>query len=71
MSVTKFLKPGKTNAEDRMNFVVYWAEYVRTHPDQEWSRQQKVLIDSQITNARQHPLSPKQYLRIKGEKFKE
>ena len=43
-----FMKPGKTNKEDRLNFVDYWAEYVRTHSDEEWSRQQNVLIDSQI-----------------------
>ena len=46
------LEPGKTNKEERMNFVEYWAEYVRTHPDREWSRQQNILIDGQIKNAR-------------------
>ena len=40
------LKPGRNNIEDRMNFVKYWAEYVRTHPDKDWSRQQAVLINS-------------------------
>ena len=63
----KWLKPGKDNKEDRMNFVEYWAEYVRTHPDKDWSRQQKILIDSQIKNARQLKLTPKEYLKIKGE----
>jgi hypothetical protein len=43
-----FMKPGKTNKEDRMNFIKYWAQYIRTHSDKEWSSQQKVLIDSQI-----------------------
>ena len=38
--------------KDRDWFVRYWAEYVRTHPDKVWSRQQKVLIDSQIANSR-------------------
>lgn len=67
----KYLKPGKNNREDRMNFVEYWAEYVRTHPDKDWSRQQKVLIDSQIKNARElKPLSVKEYLEIKGIKEK-
>ncbi|MBS3074058.1 hypothetical protein J4447_01240 [Candidatus Pacearchaeota archaeon] len=42
-----FMKPGKDNREDRMNFVKYWAEYVRTHSDKEWSRQQNIVIDSQ------------------------
>lgn len=32
----------------RMKFVKFWAEYVRTHSDKEWSKQQNVVIDSQI-----------------------
>jgi len=44
----EFMKPGKTNKEDRINFVKFWANYVKTHSDKEWSRQQNVLIDSQI-----------------------
>ena len=47
----KHLKPGKTNKEDRLNFICYWAEYIRTNPDEKWSTQQKKLIDSQISNA--------------------
>jgi len=43
-----FLKPGKTNKEERLNFVKFWAEYVRTHPDKEWSKQQNIVINSQI-----------------------
>ena len=64
----KWLKPGKTNKEDRMNFVEYWANYVRTHPDKEWSRQQNIVINSQIQNARNSKLSAEEYLKIKGEK---
>ena len=44
----KYLKPGKTNEEDRLNFVKFWAEYVREHSDADWSRQQNILIDSVI-----------------------
>ncbi len=43
-----FMKPGKNNKEDRINFVKYWANYVKTHPDKEWSRQQNIVINSQI-----------------------
>ncbi|MFC4407888.1 hypothetical protein [Haloarchaeobius iranensis] len=28
-----------------------WAEYVRTHDDAEWSRQQNKLINSQLQSA--------------------
>lgn len=38
----------KKNREERMEFVRFWAEYVREHPDKEWSEQQKDLIDSQM-----------------------
>jgi len=45
-----FMKPGKDNKEDRINFVKFWANYVRTHSDVEWSEQQNILIDSQMVN---------------------
>lgn len=48
-----FMKPGRTNREDRLNFVEFWANYVRTHSDEEWSRQQNVLIDSVIKETRE------------------
>ena len=63
----KYLKPGKDNKEERMNFVEYWAEYVRTHPDKDWSRQQNVLINSLMQNAKNYKLTKEEYLRIKGE----
>jgi len=44
----EFMKPGENNREDRLNFVNFWANFIRTHSDEEWSRQQKILIDSQI-----------------------
>ena len=58
----------KINDEDRMWFVEYWANYVKTHSDKEWSRQQNVLINSLMQNAKNSKLTPKEYLRIKGEK---
>jgi len=39
------------NSEERMKFIEFWAEYVRTHSDKEWSKQQNVIIDSQIEHA--------------------
>lgn len=47
-SERKFLKPGKSNREERLNFVRFWVEYVKNHSDKDWSRQQNVLIDSQM-----------------------
>jgi len=43
-----FMKPGKTNKEDRINFVKFWVKYMKSHSDKEWSRQQNVVIDSVI-----------------------
>ena len=48
-----FMKPGKTNKEDRLNFIEFWANYIRTHTDEEWSKQQNVLIDSQIKGVKE------------------
>ncbi len=58
----------KRNTEERLKFIDLWAEYVRTHPDKDWSAQQKVLIDSQIKGAKNYPLTKDEYLKIKGEK---
>ena len=63
----KWLKPGRDNKEERMNFVDYWADYVRTHAAKDWSTQQNVIINSQIQSARSIKLTPRQYLEIKGE----
>ena len=64
----KYLKPGKDNKEERMNFVKYLANFVRTHSDKEWSRQQNILINSLMQNAKNSKMTPQQYLKIKGEK---
>ncbi len=56
----KWLTPGKNNQEERDNFVKFWAEYVRTHPDDNWSKQQKMLIDSQIKGARKNSINPEE-----------
>lgn len=41
----------KKNQQERNIFIDFWANYVKTHPDKDWSRQQNVLIDSQIKSA--------------------
>ena len=43
-----FLEPGKDNKEDRINFVKFWANYVKTHSDEDWSEQQNIIINSQM-----------------------
>ena len=41
------------NFKDRIWFIKYWANYIRTHPDEEWSKGQAVLINSQIQSVRE------------------
>ncbi len=41
------------DVEERRTFIKQWAEYVRTHDDEEWSRQQKIVVDSQLKSARE------------------
>ena len=36
------------NFKDRLDFIDYWVNYIKTHSDGEWSKRQNVLIDSQI-----------------------
>ncbi len=50
-----FMEPGKTNEEDRKNFIKLWVKYMKSASDEEWSKQQNVIIDSQIKNA-SHPV---------------
>ncbi len=51
-SLEELKKERASNFKERRWFVKYWAEYVKTHSDEDWSRQQNILIDSQIKNAR-------------------
>lgn len=50
------------NREERMKFVELWAEYVRNNPDEDWSRQQKVVVDSQLKGIN---LKAEEYLKMK------
>ena len=34
------------NRKERLWFIDLWANYVKTHPDEEWSRQQNIIINS-------------------------
>lgn len=45
-------KEKSENFKERLWFINYWTEYIKSHSDEDWSKQQKVLIDSQIENSR-------------------
>ncbi len=39
------------NQRERFQFILKWAEYVRTHDDKEWSKQQNIIINSCLETA--------------------
>ena len=52
------------NQKQRIEFVKFWADYVLTHDDKDWSRQQNVIINSCLKTA---SMTAEQFLRMKGE----
>jgi len=62
------LKGSNDNREARMNFVTYWAKYIRSNPDSVWGEQHKSFINSLMQIAKHYPFSPRQYLEMRGEK---
>lgn len=50
------------NQEQRFEFIDLWAEYVKTHDDKDWSRQQNIIINSNLKSAN---MTKEQYLKMK------
>ncbi len=40
-----------TNQRQREEFIDFWVEYIKTHSDEEWSRQQNILLNSALKAA--------------------
>jgi len=36
------------NAKERLRFIDFWVNYIKTHSDEEWSEQQNIVINSQF-----------------------
>lgn len=52
---------------ERLAFIRSYAAWVKRTPNAEWSREQAILIDSLMENARNMPLSSRVYLqRVAG-----
>lgn len=51
------------NQRERMEFIDFWAKFVRENPDKVWSRQQNIIINSALRSAN---ISKEDYLRMKG-----
>ena len=54
----------KKNQEERMRFIDKWAEYVKTHSDKEWSKQQNIIINSNLKSA---SMTKEQFFKMKKE----
>jgi len=54
----------KENQKEQFRFIDQWAEFVRTHSDQDWSAQQNVIINSALRTA---SMTKEQYLAMKKE----
>ena len=42
----------RKNFKERIWFIKYWVNYIKTHSDKEWSKHQKKLIDAQFQKAK-------------------
>ena len=51
INLEELKKEKQRNFKERIWFIKYWVNYIKTHTDEEWSSQQKALIDSQIQNS--------------------
>lgn len=52
------------NNKERKQFIHTWAEYVRTHDDQDWSHQQNIIINSALQSAN---MTREQFFKMKKE----
>jgi hypothetical protein len=48
MRLEDIKKEKQSNFKERIWFIKYWAEYIKTHDDNEWGEQLALLINSQI-----------------------
>ena len=56
------------NREERLEFIRFYAEWVKKVPNEVWSRQQARLINSFVKNARNFKMSREAYLRMVEQK---
>ena len=50
------------NLKERMKFVDLWSQYVLTHDDKVWSKQQNIIINSALKSA---SMTKEEYLSMK------
>ncbi len=52
------------NFKERLEFIHYYAEWVKRVPNEVWSKQQAELIDSFMVNAINFKMTPEKYLEM-------
>ncbi len=52
--------------KERLQYVELWAEYVRTHPDSDWSALQANLVNAELAIMRRI-MTKEAFLEMKGE----
>ncbi|MGC8933251.1 MAG: hypothetical protein ACP5KE_06970 [Candidatus Methanodesulfokora sp.] len=55
---------GSDRMKERLDFIRYYAEWVKSAPNEVWSKQQADLINSFMASARNFMLSPEEYLKM-------
>lgn len=53
----------KQNLAERLKFVRFYSQWVKSVPNEVWSKQQAEFIDSLFDNSRNFQLDAKKYLR--------
>jgi len=56
------------NRKERIYFIHYYANWVKSVPNRVWSKHQAVLIDSFIENSRNLGISSEEYLKMMKQK---
>ena len=70
MNKEEIKKDKNRNFMERIWFIKYWANYIKTHSDEEWSKGQAILIDSQLQSARDFYKKNKMKININAHNFK-
>lgn len=63
--LNKLKEQKKKNKEERIEFVKFWAGFVKTNKNETWSKQQADFINS-VMNGNYLKLKPELYLKVKS-----
>lgn len=65
MNSKREMKNSKRDMGERIEFIKLYVEWLKRTPNEVWSRQQAEFINALLENARNFPLSKREYLKIK------